>query len=111
MLQSFKDICENNCHVETAEENKMGYLYITSYLYNHKHILEKIEHLPNGLYITTISSIEANHVTGQNLVRSSTYFLCHDLLGHPSQDMMLCILKSSYGHPLSRKRWLKGPSL
>ena len=49
----------------------MEYLFLTSYLYIQKHILEKIEQLPNGLYITIIRSIEANHVTSHKLVDSA----------------------------------------
>ena len=59
-LLNFKDIRENNYHVETIEENGIKYLYITSYLYGQKHILEEIKCLRDGLYIniTTIRSIE-----------------------------------------------------
>ena len=98
-LLCFKDIRQNNYHAKTTKENGMEYFCITSYLYDQKHILEKMERLPNGLYIRTIHSIEANYVTGQNLVVSSTYLLWYDYLGHPGQDRMCRILKSSHEHP------------
>jgi len=81
-LLSFKDIHENNYHAETTEENEMKYLCTTSYLYGHEYILEKIECVPNGLYITSIRLIAANYFTGQKLVDSSIYVLWHDRLGH-----------------------------
>ena len=68
MLLSFKDIQENNYHTETTKENGMEYLCITFHLYGQKRILETVERLLNGLYISTIRSIEANHVTDQKLV-------------------------------------------
>ena len=103
MSLSIKDICENNYHDKIIEENGMECLCITSYLYSLKRILEKMERLPNGLYITTIRSMEANYFTGQKLVDSSTYLLWHDHLGHPGQDTMRRILKLLHRHPLSSK--------
>ena len=69
---SFKDIRENDYHAKTTEENEMECLCITSDLYGQKSILEKIECLLNGLYITTIYSIEANYVISQQLVDLNT---------------------------------------
>ena len=102
-LLSFKDIRINNYHVETTEEKGVEYLCITSNLYGQKRTLEKLKSLSNGLYMTTIRTIEANHIVSQKLTNSSNYLLWHDRLGHPGQIMMRRILNSSHGHPLTNK--------
>lgn len=81
----------------------MEYLCITSNLYGQKRTLEKLKCLSNGLYMTTIRSIEANHIVNQKLTNSSSFFLWHDRLGYPGQSMMRRILNSSHGHPLTNK--------
>ena len=53
-LLSFRDIWDNKYHLETTEDNGFEFLCITSYEYGQKHIHEKLERLPTGLYITTI---------------------------------------------------------
>ena len=103
ILLSFKDIRENNYHAKTTKENGMVYLCITSYLSGHKHILKKMECHSYGLHIIAIRSIEANYITGQKLMDSSTYLLWHNHLEHAGLDMMRSILKSSHGHSLSNK--------
>ena len=60
-LLSFRDIRDNKYHLETTEDNGFEFLCITSYEYGQKHIHEKLERLSNGLYITTIRSIEAHN--------------------------------------------------
>ena len=50
-LLSFRDLRDNQYHVETTEENGSEFLCITSYEYGWKRAHEK---LPSGLYITTI---------------------------------------------------------
>ncbi|KAK9924069.1 hypothetical protein M0R45_032457 [Rubus argutus] len=102
-LLSFKDIRANGYHVETTKEENVEYLCITSNLYGQKRTLEKLRCLSNGLYITTIRTIEANHMASQKLPTSSNYLLWHDRLGHPGQGMMRRILNSSHGHSLSHK--------
>ncbi|KAM3000763.1 hypothetical protein FF2_037132 [Malus domestica] len=62
MLLSFRDIRDNKYHLETTEDHDSEFLCITSYEYGQKHIHEKLERLPNGLYITTIRGIEAHNV-------------------------------------------------
>ncbi|TQD93896.1 hypothetical protein C1H46_020510 [Malus baccata] len=61
-LLSFRDIRDNQYHIETTEDNGSDFLCITSYEYGQKRIHEKLEGLPNGLYITTIRGIEAHSV-------------------------------------------------
>ena len=48
-LLSFKDIRDNNYHVETHVENEVEFMCITSYEYGQKRILEKMERIPSGL--------------------------------------------------------------
>ena len=99
-LLSFRDIRDNKYHLETTDDNGSEFLCITSYEYGQKHIHEKLERLPSGLYITTIRSIEAHNVAGPMLEFQNTLLLWHDRLGHPGCDMMARILKSSHMHKL-----------
>ena len=55
--------------------------------------------ISSGLYSTTIRTIESNNVIRDDLFDSDTYWLWHDRLGHPGSDLMICILKTSKGHP------------
>jgi hypothetical protein len=57
-FMSFKDIRENEYHVETAHANDVNFLYMTSNTYGEKCILEKLKCLSSGLYLTTIYLIE-----------------------------------------------------
>ncbi|KAM1391009.1 hypothetical protein ACFX2I_018765 [Malus domestica] len=99
-LLSFRDIRDNQYHLETTEDHGFQFLCITSYEYGQKHIHEKLERLPNGLYIITIRSIEAHSMAGPMPKFSDTLLLWHDRLGHPGCDMMRRIFKSSHGHKL-----------
>ena len=49
-LLSFKDIRENKFHLETARENGIEYLHITSTQYDQKRILEELKCLSSGYY-------------------------------------------------------------
>ena len=64
MLMSFRDIRDNQYHIETNEDHGSEFLCIASYEYGQKRIHEKLECLPSRLYITTIHGIEAQHVAG-----------------------------------------------
>ncbi|KAM1134351.1 hypothetical protein ACFX19_044192 [Malus domestica] len=75
MLLSFKDIRDNQYHVETTEDNSSEFLYITSYKYGQKHIHEKLERLPIGFYITTIRGKESHHMVGPVLGFHNTLLL------------------------------------
>ena len=101
-LLSFKDIRDNNFHVETHVENRVEFLCITSYEYGQKRILEKMERIPSGLYTTTIRPIESHYVAGPTTGTAHEITLWHDRLGHPGRIAMRRILKSSHGHPLTR---------
>ncbi|KAM1533780.1 hypothetical protein ACFX10_007647 [Malus domestica] len=99
-LLSFRDIRDNQYHLETTEDHDSKFLCITSYEYGQKHIHKKLERLPSGLYITTIRGIEAHSVASPMSEFPDTLLLWHDYLEHPRHDMMRCILKSSHGHKL-----------
>ena len=99
-LLSFRDIRDNKYHLETTEDHGSEFLCITSYEYDQKHIHEKLERLPSGLYITTIRGIEAHTVVGPIPEFQDTLLLWHNRLGHPGRDKMRRILKSSHGHKL-----------
>ena len=101
-LLSFKDIRANGYHLETHCENGNKYLCITSNDCGRKRILEQLMCRSSGLYLTTIRIIESNNICKDNLLDSDTYRLWHDRLGHPGLDMMICILKTSHGHPFYR---------
>ena len=58
-LLSFKDICINEYHIETMNEDNIEYLYITSFISGHKIIMEKLPVFSFGLYQTTIKPIES----------------------------------------------------
>ena len=66
-LLSFGDIRRNGYHIETANDDKEEYLYITSTssLTGKKVILEKLATLLSGLYYTTIRTIESHVVVHQ----------------------------------------------
>ena len=63
-LLSFRDIRDNQYHIETTKDNGSEFLCIISYKYGQKCIHEKLERLPSRLYITIIRGIEAHHVVG-----------------------------------------------
>ena len=85
-LLSFKDIQTNGFHVETTEVKGIEYLCITSNLYGQKRTLEKLKCLSNGLYMTTIPSIETNHIVILKLTNMSYYLLWDDRLGAPRSN-------------------------
>ncbi|KAM0955797.1 hypothetical protein TB2_023719 [Malus domestica] len=99
-LLSFRDIRDNKYHLKTTKDHGSEFLCITLYEYGQKHIHEKLERLPSGLYITTIRSIEAHSMVSPMPAFQDTLLLWHDRLGHPGRDMMRRILKSSHGHKL-----------
>ncbi|KAJ9540031.1 hypothetical protein OSB04_026537 [Centaurea solstitialis] len=108
-LVCFKDIRENKFHIETATENGIEYLYITSNQYDQKRILEKLRCLSSGLYVTTIQNIESNLIIRRTPIDESTYMLWHDRLGHPGQNTMLRTMNASHGHPLGGKNFVINP--
>ncbi|KAM2419289.1 hypothetical protein ACFXTH_025893 [Malus domestica] len=95
-LMSYRDIRDNQYHLETTEDNGFEFFCITSYEYAQKYIHEKLERLPSRLYITTIRGIEAHNVVDPMPEFQDTLLFWHDCLGHPGRDMMRRILKSSH---------------
>ena len=100
-LLSFKDIRDNN-YVETYVENGVEFLWITSYEYGQKRILEKMKCIPSGLYTTTIRPTESHYMAGPTSGTAHEITLRHDRLGHLGRIAMHRIFKSSHGHPLTR---------
>ena len=96
-LLSFKDIRDNNYHVE----NEVKFLCITSYEYGQKRILEKMKRIPSGLYTTTIRPIECHYVASPTTGTAHEITLWHDHFGHLGRIAMRQILKSSHRHPLT----------
>ena len=101
-LLSFKDIRDNNYPTETYVESRVEFLCITSYEYGQKHILEKIECIPSGLYTTTICPTKSHYVARPTFGTAHEITLWHDRLGYPGR-IARSILKSSHGHPQNSK--------
>ena len=102
-FMSFKDIRENEYHVETAHENDVDFLYMTSNTYGEKRILEKLRCLSSCPYVTTIHLIENNFIIRLTSIDKSSYMLWRDRLGYPGRNTMLRIMNASHGHPLGGK--------
>ncbi|KAL4564637.1 hypothetical protein LXL04_028704 [Taraxacum kok-saghyz] len=102
----FKAIRENKFHLETARENDIEYLDITSTQYDQKRILEKLRFLSNGLYLTMIQMIKSNLIILRAPIDEETYMLWHDRLGHQCQNTMLRAMNASHGHPLRGKNFV-----
>ncbi|KAK9930871.1 hypothetical protein M0R45_018177 [Rubus argutus] len=109
-LLSFKDIRENEYHVETAHENGVDYLYMTSTKYGQKRILEKIEivfqvvfMLPQYTWLKITSSF-----AGRRLMKA---LICYGttVWGHPGRNTMLRTMNASHGHPLGGKNFVINP--
>ena len=58
-LLSFKVICKNGYHVETANEGMVAYLYITMISEEKNIVHKKLPTLSSGLYHTNIGSVES----------------------------------------------------
>jgi hypothetical protein len=54
---SYRDICKNELHIVTHEENNKEFLLITKTNGDGYDILERIHSLPSGLYYTYIKPI------------------------------------------------------
>ena len=86
-LLSYKDIRRNCFPIETHNDNKDEYLFITKNDGYNKQLLEKIPSLSTGLYFTYIKPVQhvAYKIIFQNLDIFKTW---HDGLGHPKIGMM-----------------------
>ena len=80
-LLSFRDIRDNQYHLETIEDHGSEFLCIASYEYGQKRVHKKLERLPSRLYITTIRGIEAHIVAGPMPEFQDTLLLWHDCFG------------------------------
>ena len=100
------DIRRNGYHIETTNEGRKEYLYITSNVSGRKLVLEKFSALSSGLYYTTIRTIESYTVMHQKCSNPKLFMLWHDRLGHPGSIMMRRIVENSQGHPLKNQKIL-----
>ena len=82
-LLSFKVIRQNGYHVETANEGKVEYLYITTINAEKKTVHEKLYALSSGLYHTNIGTVESHAVVNKRFTGSNDFIIWHDRLGHP----------------------------
>jgi peptide/histidine transporter 3/4 len=105
-LLSYKDICRNGFHIETHNDNKDEYLFITKNDGYNKQLLEKIPSLSTGLYFTYIKPVQhvAYKIIFQNLDIFKTW---HDRLGHPGIGMMQKIISNSLGHHMNTSKFPK----
>jgi hypothetical protein len=105
-LLSYKDIRHNGFNVETRNDNKGEYLFITKSEGYAKQLLEKISSTSSGLYYTYIKPVHhvAYKIIFQNLDVFKTW---HDRLGHPGIGMMRKIIGNSIGHHMNTSKFLK----
>ena len=96
-LLSFNDIYRHGYDTESATEENMKYMYITTNMLGKKYILEKLPKLSSGLHYTNINAIESHMVVKED---PQTLTLWHDRLGHPGSTMIRKIIESSHGHTL-----------
>ncbi|XP_074318106.1 uncharacterized protein LOC141654894 [Silene latifolia] len=102
-LLSFKDLRTNGYHIETIESDDKEYMYLTKVENDKKYILEKMSRYSSWiLYYTYIRPFEINLVSKVKTDNQELYSLWHDRLGHPGTSMMIKIIKSSTGHPLTK---------
>ena len=99
-LLSFKDIHRNGYHIQTMNEDNVGYLYITSIISGQKLIMEKLPTFSSGLYHTTIKSIESYVVMNQKFNDPKVFVIWHDKLSHPRSSIMRRIIEHSHKHLL-----------
>ncbi|XP_049348517.1 uncharacterized protein LOC125813072 [Solanum verrucosum] len=105
-LLSFKVIRQNGYHVETANEGKIEYLYITTIKLGQKYVHEKLPAFSSGLYHTSISMVESHAIVNKGLSNSNDFIIWHDRLGHPGYNMMRKIIENSHGHTLKNQKIL-----
>ena len=100
-LLSFKDIRWNGYHLETMSDETSEFLLITATHDGKKCILEKLQSLDCGLYLTTINTVESYAIMNPKFSNSPLIVLWHERLGHPSTSMLRRILHQSNGHSLT----------
>ena len=88
-LLSFNDIYLHGYDTQSATEENMKYMYLTTYV-SGKYTLEKLSKLSSGLHYTYINAIESHIVVKED---TEILTLWHDRLGHPGS--MICLLYTS----------------
>ncbi|XP_070040385.1 uncharacterized protein [Nicotiana tomentosiformis] len=106
-LLSFKDIRQNGYHIETTNEEKIEYLYITTIMSGKKYVLEMLPALSSGLYYTSISKIETHAIVNEKFTNQDNFIIWHDRLGHPGSTMMRKIIENSHGHSMKNHKILQ----
>jgi hypothetical protein len=105
-LLSYRDICKNELHIVTHEENNEESLLITKTNGDGYDILEKIHSLPFGLYYTYIKPVP--HVMYKVIFHNVDAFqIWHDRVGHPGVGMIRKIIGNCIGHNLKEAKFLK----
>ena len=104
-LLSFKDIRQNGYHIETTNDEKIEYLYITTIMSGKKYVLEMLPVLSSGLYYTSISRIETHTVVNEKFTNQDNFIIWHDRLSHPGSNMMRKIIENSHGHAMKNQRF------
>ena len=74
-MLSFKVIRLNGYHVESGNEGKMEYLYITTINADKKIVHEKILTLSSGLYHTNIGTVESHVVVSKRFTDSNDFII------------------------------------
>ncbi|XP_070039491.1 uncharacterized protein [Nicotiana tomentosiformis] len=93
-LLSFKDIRQNGYHIETTNEGKVEYLYITTIKAEKKYVLEKLPIFSSGLYYTSISIVESHAIVNKEF--TNDFIIWHDRLGHSGYNMIRKIIENSH---------------
>ncbi|XP_070033032.1 uncharacterized protein [Nicotiana tomentosiformis] len=106
-LLSFKDIRQNGYHIETTNEEKIEYLYITTIISGKKYVLEILPALSSGLYYTSISKIKMHAIVNEKFTNQDNFIIWHDRLGHPGSTMMRKIIENSHGHSMKNHKILQ----
>ena len=82
-LLNFRDVRQNEYHLETINVNNKACHYITYYKMRIRIIHEKLEASNLGLYCVLIRVIESYAIMSWRLVNPDKFGLWHDCLCHP----------------------------
>lgn len=105
-LLSFRDIRDNNLHIQTATDKSREVLLLISKTPTHTTVKEVLNALPHGFYTTKTHSYH----TGLDNYNATE--LWHDRLGHPGTTMFYRILKNTTGIPPNvQPKALKAPCM
>ena len=95
-LLSFKVIRQNGYHVDTTNEGKVGYLYITTINVEKNIVQEKLPALYSGFYYISRSIVESHIVISKRFANFNDLIIWHDRLGHSRFSMMRKIIENSH---------------